>query len=66
MIVGTGIDVVEIERIQQAVDRYGQRFLNRVFCPAEQAYCLRKRAAAESLAARLPPKRLPPRRWAPG
>ena len=56
MIVGTGIDVVEIERIQQAIDRYGQRFLNRVFSPDEQAYCLRKRNAAESLAARFAAK----------
>src|SRR5208283_523141 len=56
MIVGTGIDVVEIGRIQQAMDRYGQRFLNRVFCPKEQAYCLRKRNAAESFAARFAAK----------
>lgn len=56
MIVGSGIDLVEIERIQQSVDRYGARFLNRVFTPAEQAYCLRKRNAAESLAARFAAK----------
>lgn len=56
MIVGTGIDLVEIERIQQSVDRYGQRFLDRVYTSAEQAYCLRKRKAAESLAARFAAK----------
>jgi holo-[acyl-carrier protein] synthase len=56
MIVGTGIDVVEIERIEQAIDRFGQRFLNRVFCRAEQAYCLRKRNCAESFAARFAAK----------
>ena len=56
MIVGTGIDMVEIERIQQAIDRYGQRFLNRVFCQAEQTYCLRKRNCAESFAARFAAK----------
>ncbi len=56
MIVGTGIDVVEIERIQQAIDRYGQRFLNRVFSSAEQAYCLRKRNCTESFAARFAAK----------
>jgi holo-[acyl-carrier protein] synthase len=56
MIVGSGIDVVEIERIQQAIDRYGQRFLNRVFLQAEQAYCLRKRNCAESFAARFAAK----------
>jgi len=47
---------VEIDRIQQSMDRYGQRFLNRVFTAAEQAYCLRKRRAAESLAARFAAK----------
>jgi holo-[acyl-carrier protein] synthase len=56
MIVGTGIDLVEISRIQQSVERFGQRFLNRVYTAAEQAYCLRKRMAAESLAARFAAK----------
>jgi holo-[acyl-carrier protein] synthase len=56
MIVGSGIDMVEIGRIQQSVDRYGQRFLDRVYTAAEQAYCLRKRKAAESLAARFAAK----------
>jgi holo-[acyl-carrier protein] synthase len=52
MIVGTGIDVVEIDRIQHAIDRFGKRFLDRVFLAAEQAYCTRKRNSAESFAAR--------------
>ena len=56
MIVGSGIDLVDIERIQQAMDRYGARFLDRVFTGNEQAYCLRKRNAAESLAARFAAK----------
>jgi holo-[acyl-carrier protein] synthase len=56
MIVGSGIDLVEIARIQQSRERYGARFLNRVFTAAEQAYCLRKRNAAESLAARFAAK----------
>ncbi|HVC46525.1 MAG TPA: holo-ACP synthase [Terracidiphilus sp.] len=57
MIVGSGIDLMEIARIQQSLDRFGQRFLDRVFTPAEQAYCLRKRkTAAESLAARFAAK----------
>jgi holo-[acyl-carrier protein] synthase len=56
MIVGSGIDLVEIHRIQDTVDRHGARFLNKVFTPAEQAYCLRKRNAAESLAARFAAK----------
>ena len=56
MIVGSGIDLTEIDRIQQSMDRYGQRFLNRVYTAAEQAYCLRKRKAAESFAARFAAK----------
>ena len=56
MIAGTGIDVVEIARIQHAVDRYGQRFLNRVYLKDEQAYCLGKRRSAESFAARFAAK----------
>ncbi len=56
MIVGSGIDVVEIDRIQRAVDRFGARFLDRVYTQAEQAYCLRKRHASESFAARFAAK----------
>ncbi len=56
MIVGSGIDLVEIARIQQSLERFGQRFLDRVYTAAEQAYCMRKRNAAESLAARFAAK----------
>lgn len=56
MIVGSGIDLAEIGRVQKSVDRYGARFLDRVYTPAEQAYCLRKRNSAESLAARFAAK----------
>jgi holo-[acyl-carrier protein] synthase len=56
MIVGSGIDLVEIDRIQHSVDRYGSRFLNRVYTAAEQAYCLKKRKSAESFAARFAAK----------
>ena len=38
----TGVDATEISRIAQAVDRWGQRFLDRVYTPAEQRYCGRK------------------------
>jgi len=56
MVLGTGIDLVEIGRIQRSIDRYGQRFLDRVYTATEQAYCLRKRKAAESFAARFAAK----------
>ena len=48
--------MVEIRRIQHSIDRYGKRFLDRVFTGAEQAYCLRKRNSAESFAARFASK----------
>src|SRR5208282_1108737 len=35
MILGTGIDIIEIERIQKAVERWGESFLNYVFTPTE-------------------------------
>jgi holo-[acyl-carrier protein] synthase len=56
MIVGSGIDLVEIDRIQSSLDRFGERFLDRIYTKAEQAYCLRKRNAAESFAARFAAK----------
>jgi holo-[acyl-carrier protein] synthase len=56
MIVGSGIDLVEIDRIQHSMDRFGQRFLDRVYTDAEQAYCQRKRKSAESFAARFAAK----------
>ncbi len=56
MITGSGIDLAEIARIRRAVERYGRRFLGRVYLAAEQAYCLKKRNAAESLAARFAAK----------
>jgi holo-[acyl-carrier protein] synthase len=57
MVVGIGIDVVEIERVARSIERYGRRFLERVYTAAEIAYCQRKRRnAAESFAARFAAK----------
>ena len=56
MIIGSGIDLVEVKRIGHSVERFGERFLNRVFTPSEQAYCQRKRQSAESFAARFAAK----------
>ncbi len=52
MIVGLGTDVVGIARIRQVHARQGQRFLDRVFTPDEQAYCLLALDPSERLAAR--------------
>ena len=38
MIIGTGIDIIEISRIRSSVDQWGGRFLQRVFNPEEIAY----------------------------
>jgi holo-[acyl-carrier protein] synthase len=56
MIVGTGVDITEVARIQQAVDRFGERFLKRVFTQDEVRYCTSKQNAAERLAARFAAK----------
>jgi holo-[acyl-carrier protein] synthase len=57
MILGTGIDVIDIERIAHSVERYGEHFLRRIYTPGEIAYCQRKRRnAAESFAARFAAK----------
>ncbi|MEI6148263.1 MAG: holo-ACP synthase [bacterium] len=38
-VIGTGVDLVENERIQRLLEKWGPRFKDRVFLPAEQAYC---------------------------
>jgi holo-[acyl-carrier protein] synthase len=40
-IIGHGIDIIETDRIRRSVEEHGQRFLDRVFTPAEQEYCAR-------------------------
>lgn len=40
VIQGIGTDIIEIERIQKAIERWGQLFLNRLFTKKEQQYCL--------------------------
>jgi holo-[acyl-carrier protein] synthase len=56
MLIGTGVDLIEIERIARSIERYGDRFLRRVYTDHEIAYCSRKRAGAESFAARFAAK----------
>ena len=56
MITSIGIDLVDVGRIEAAVARWGDRFLNRVYTPQEQAYCLRKGENYRSLAARFAAK----------
>ena len=53
MILKTGIDIIEIQRIQAALDRHGERFLKRVFTELEIIEC---RGRAEALAIRFAAK----------
>ena len=55
-IIGTGMDATEIERIADTIERYGDRFVQRIFTAGEIAYCRRKRDAASSFAARFAAK----------
>src|SRR5574339_941195 len=55
-IVGLGMDATEVPRIAESLERYGERFLNRVFTPEEIAYCMRRRNPAPHLAGRFAAK----------
>jgi len=54
--VSVGVDIVEVGRIRNAIDRWGSRFLDRIFTPDEIAYCRRKTRPAESFAVRFAAK----------
>ncbi len=56
MIVGSGIDVVEISRIERALERTGGRFARRVFTPQEIAACEARRRPALHFAVRFAAK----------
>src|SRR5665213_3862137 len=57
MVIGLGTDLIEIERIERSVARFGERFLERVFTPGEIAYChAKQKGSAESFAARFAAK----------
>jgi holo-[acyl-carrier protein] synthase len=56
MILGVGIDLIEVERIKSSYARFGERFVNRILHPAEIAYCLSHREPAPFLAARFAAK----------
>ena len=57
MIKGTGIDIIEIDRIQSALEKYGDKFLNRIYTKSEIAYCHRRgKVGIPELAARFAAK----------
>ena len=56
MILGTGIDIIEVERIRASLEKFGERFGQRVLLPDETAYCLSHKDAAPFVAARFAAK----------
>ncbi|MGA2178088.1 MAG: holo-ACP synthase [Verrucomicrobiota bacterium] len=56
MILGTGIDIIEVARVQASHERFGERFLNRILLADEIAYCLSHKSPAPFLAARFAAK----------
>ncbi len=52
MILGTGIDLIEVDRVMASVERFGDRFLNRLLLPPEIAYCRSHVLAGPHIAAR--------------
>ncbi|WP_309379889.1 holo-ACP synthase [Cerasicoccus frondis] len=55
-VIGIGCDLVDIERVREMHERHGERCLQRIYSPEEQAYCLKMRNPYPSLAARFAAK----------
>ena len=55
-IIGLGLDATDIGRIRATIDRYGTRFLTRIFTEGEVAYCMRRREPAIHFAGRFAAK----------
>ncbi len=56
MIVGLGVDIAEVNRIEAAIARHGRAFIDRIFTPAEIQYCERHRNRFERYAGRFAAK----------
>lgn len=56
MIVGTGVDLAEVPRIKASIERYGAKFIDRIYTPLEIAYVERKANRFERYAARFAAK----------
>ena len=56
MIESLGIDLIEIERVKKVKEKWGMRFLERVYTPKELEYCLKKKYPESSLAGRFAAK----------
>ncbi|HWI59726.1 MAG TPA: holo-ACP synthase [Bacillota bacterium] len=56
MILGVGIDIIEVARIQASYERFGSRFLDRILHPNEIRYCLSHKAPGPFMAVRFAAK----------
>ncbi len=56
MILGLGIDIIEVARVQSSMERFGDRFLHRVLLPDEIAYCAAKKISEPFVAVRFAAK----------
>lgn len=56
MIIGHGIDLVDVPRIAEMIERHGQHFLDRCFTEAEQSYCKNDKRETEHFAGRFAAK----------
>lgn len=56
MVIGIGIDIIEIDRIKDSIDRFGEHFLNKIYTDVEIEYCLKKFNKYQHLAARFAAK----------
>ena len=55
-IIGLGLDATDIGRIADTMERYGDRFIHRIFTDGEVAYCMRRRVPAIHFAGRFAAK----------
>lgn len=56
MILGIGIDIIEVARVKASHERFGERFLKRILLPDETAYCFKNKNPAPFIAARFAAK----------
>ncbi len=56
MIIGIGVDIIEVDRIRESISRYGNKFLRKTFTPQEIEYCKNSANAEERFAARFAAK----------
>ncbi|MBF0531753.1 MAG: holo-ACP synthase [Candidatus Omnitrophica bacterium] len=56
MIIGTGVDIIEVQRVKEAIDRWGDGFLSHVFTAKEIAYARQHKFPAQHFAARFAAK----------